>query len=165
MLSEHTSPAGAKADSPFHYSQKLMRCEVVNRYHESSVRFVELDAFKLWQYLISNKHGMKVGEPTLCLWVDGDEYARNANVFDRAGGVEAVNRIVVDLFDVEYGFSQTITRYARAGETDQVVSILRSHIPAGLCDTDACQITIIEGRVVAHLPHRASRKALMGLEG
>ncbi|MCB1802720.1 MAG: hypothetical protein KDI82_13600 [Gammaproteobacteria bacterium] len=165
MLSEHTSPAGAKTDSPFHLSQKLMRCEVVNRYHESSVRFVELDAFKLWQYLMSNKHGMKVGEPTLCLWVDADEYARNANVFDRAGGVEAVNRIVVDLFDAEYGFSQTITRYARAGETGQVTTILRSHIPDGLCDSDACQITVIEGRVVAHLPHRASRKALMGLEG
>lgn len=165
MPNEHIAQPPVQTDSPFHHSQKLMRCEVINRYNETSVRFIELDAFKLWQYLMSNKHGMKVGEPTLCLWVDGEEYADNANVFDRAGGVEAVNRIVVDLFDAEYGFSQTVTRYARAGETEQVVAILRSHIPTDICDSEDCQLTVIEGRVVAHLPQRASRKALLGLEG
>lgn len=153
------------ANSPFHESQKLMRCQVANRYQEASVRYIELNAYKLWEYLMTHKHGLKIGEPTLCLWVDSDAYERNANVFDRAGEVEAVNRIVVDLFDVEYGFSQTVTRYARAGETERVVEILRSHIPEQLRDSDACQIEVIDGRVVAHLPHRASRKALLGLEG
>ena len=153
------------AISPFHESQKLMRCQVANRYQEASVRYIELDAFKLWEYLMTHKHGLKVGEPTLCLWVDDNEYRRNANVFDRAGEVEAVNRIVVDLFDDEYGFSQTVTRYARAGESAQVVAILRSHIPEQLRDSDACQISVIEGRVVRHVPHNASRHMLTGLEG
>ena len=84
---------------------------------------------------------------------------------DRAGEVEAVNRIVVDLFDTEYGFSQTIVRYARSSESDRVVEILRSHIPADLCHSEACQIDVIEGRVVQHLPQRASRRMLTGLEG
>ena len=164
MLSEPT-PQPVHAGSPFHQSQKLMRCEVVNRYREGSVRFVELDAFKLWQYLMTHKHGLRIGETTLCQWIDAGEYAASANLFDRAGGVEAVDRIVVELFDAEYGFSQTIMRYARSGETEQVVAILRSHIPAELCDSDACQITVVEGRVVTHLPHRANRHALTGLEG
>ncbi|MDJ0740227.1 MAG: hypothetical protein QNJ91_10945 [Gammaproteobacteria bacterium] len=151
--------------SPFHHSQKLMRCQVANQYREASVRFVELDAFKLWEYLMTHKHGLKVGEPTLCLWVDAADYADNASVFDRAGEVEAVDRIVVDLFDAEYRFSQTITRYARAGESERVVEILRSHIPAKLCDSDACQIDVIEGRVVQHLPNHTSRRMLTGLEG
>lgn len=151
--------------SPFHENQKLMRCQVVNRYHEASVRFIELNAFKLWEYLMTHKHGLKVGEPTLCLWVDNGDYEHNANVFDRAGEVEPVNRIVVDLFDAEYGFSQTVTRYARASESDRVVEILSSHIPGDLCDSEACQIAVIEGKVVQHVPHNVSRVMLTGLEG
>ena len=151
--------------SPFLHSQKLMRCQVANRYQEGSVRFVELEAFKLWEYLMTTKHGMRIGEPTLCLWLNVDDYAEHAEVFERAGEVEPVNRIVVDLFDAEYGFSQTTTRYARAGESDRVIEILRSHIPTDLCNSDACQITVIEGRVVQHIPQRTSRRMLTGLEG
>ena len=151
--------------SPSLHSQKLMRFQVANRYQEGRVRFVELDSFKLWEYLMTTKHGMRIGEPTLCLWINMDDYAANAEVFDRAGKVESVNRIVVDLFDTEYGFSQTIVRYARSSESDRVVEILRSHIPADLCHSDACQIDVIEGRVVQHLPPRASRRMLTGLEG
>ena len=66
-------------------SQKLVRCDVVNRYNESSTRFVALDAFKLWEYLMSHKHGLRVGDPRLCLWVDDDAFRRSASVFERAG--------------------------------------------------------------------------------
>ena len=151
--------------SPFHESQKLVRCQVVNRYQETSVRFIEIGAFKLWEYLMTTKHGLKVGEPSLCLWIDDSEYEPNANVFDRAGDVEAVNRIVVELFDREYGFSQTTTRYARSSETDQVLSILRSHIPPELCDSESCTIDVVGGRVVQQLRPNAGRNVLMGLEG
>lgn len=152
-------------NSPFHDSQKLVRCEVLNRYQETSTRFVEIDAFKLWEYLMINKHGLKVGRPTPCLWIDGEEYQRSANVFERSGDVEPVNRIVVDLFDDEYGFSQTTVRYVREAETGQVVEILKSHIHARLCDTDACQIDIIPGQVVQQRRLNARRGVMMGLEG
>ena len=151
--------------SPFHESQKLVRCQVVNRYRESSVRFVEIGAFKLWEYLMTNKHGLKVGDPGLCLWIDDGEYQTNANVFDRAGTVEEVDRIVVELFDPEHGFSHTSTRYARHNETEQVLTILRSHIPPQLRDSDACTIDVIHGRVVQQFNPNAGRNILMGLEG
>jgi hypothetical protein len=151
--------------SPFLESQKLVRCEVANRHHEASIRFVEIDAFKLWEYLMTSKHGLKVGEPNLCLWIADREYKRNANVFDRAGEVEPVDRIVVDLFDREYGFSQTITRYARSAETDKVIEILRSHIPAGLCESDACNINVVNGHIVQQSHPKPGRGILMGLHG
>jgi len=153
------------ATTPFHESQKLIRCQVTNRYQETSTRFIEIGAFKLWEYMMTNKHGLKVGEPSLCLWVDDSEYENNANVFDRAGDVEQVNRIVVELFDQEYGFSQTTTRYARISETDQVLDILRSHIPPELCSSEACSIDVICGRVVQQWHPNARRNILMGLEG
>ena len=151
--------------SPFHESQKLVRCQVANRYQETSVRFVEISAFKLWEYLMTSKHGLRVSEPSLCLWIDDSEYEPNANVFDRAGEVEQVNRIVVELFDREYGFSQTSTRYARSSETDQVLGILRSHIPPDLCDSESCTIDVVSGRVVLQWHPNAKRNILLGLEG
>ena len=151
--------------SPFHESQKLVRCQVVNRYRESSLRFVEIGAFKLWEYLMTNKHGLKVGNPGLCLWIDDAEYEANANVFDRAGTVEEVDRIVVELFDPEHGFAHTNTRYVRRNETEQVLTILRSHIPPPLRDSNACTIDVIHGRVVQQFNPNASRNILMGLEG
>lgn len=151
--------------STFNASQKLVRCQVVNRYHEASVRFVEIGAFRLWEYLMTNKHGLSVSEPTLCLWVDENDYQRSAGVFDRAGEIEVVDCIAVDLFDPEYRFSQTISRYVRSAESEQVIEILRSHIPAELSAPDTCRIDVIGGRVVQRWHPSASRNILTGLEG
>jgi hypothetical protein len=151
--------------SPFIDSQKLLRCLVVNRYQETSVRFVEFDAFKLWKYLMQTKHGLKVTDPRLCLWMHEGEFGEHEAVFAHAGDIEQVNRIVVDLFDSKYGFSQTITRYARDNETPQVVEILRSHMPPELSASDACNIDVIPGRVVQQPNCQAERGMLMGLQG
>lgn len=151
--------------STFHPSQKLVRCQVVNRYQEASVRFVEIGAFRLWEYLMTNKHGLSVSEPTLCLWIDENDYQRSARVFDRAGEIEYVDCIAVDLFDPEYRFSQTIFRYVRTAESEQVIEILRSHIPRELSNPDTCRIDVISGRVVQRWHPSASRNILTGLEG
>ena len=151
--------------SPFQESQKLVRCQVLNRYHETSTRFVEIGAFRLWEYLMTNKHGLRITDPSLCLWIDDTEYQRSANLFDRAGDVEQVNRIVLDLFDSEYGFSQTVTRYARAAESDQVMQILRSHVAPELSGAETCHIEVVSGRVVRQRHPGASREMLLGLEG
>ena len=152
-------------DPTSHANRKLVRCQLVNPYQETSVRYIELDAFRLWEYLMSHKPGMRVGEPTLCLWIPAEEYRRNASVFDRAGGVEAVDRIVFELFDREYGFSQSISRFARSAETEQMVEILRSHVPSALRNSDACQVAVADGRAVQQWPRRANRNILIGLEG
>ena len=106
--------------SPFVDSRKLLRCLVINRYQRTSTRFVEFDAFKLWEYLMKTEHGRKVTDPRLCLWVHADEFGEHAAVFERADDVEQVNRIVVDLFDDAYGSSQTVTRDARDTGTPHV---------------------------------------------
>jgi hypothetical protein len=153
------------ASSPLHQTQKLMRCQVFNRYNEASTRFVELDAFRLWEYLMTNKHGQRIDEPVLCLWIDDADYQNNADVFDHAGQVEAVSKIVVDLYDAEYGFSQTIVRYARSHEADQVADILKSHIPEALQGSEDCVIEIVAGHAVSQVPLQTTRAMLTGLEG
>jgi len=150
--------------NPFDESQKLVRCDVINRYREASVRLVEIDAFKLWEYLMTHKHGLKISNPSLCLWVSSAEYQDNEAIFDHAGGVEPVDRILLDLFDAEYGFSQTSIRYSRSHETEQLVHILKSHVPEHLRDSDACSVEIISGMVVQQWANHGQRPMLMGLQ-
>ena len=149
--------------TPFDASQKLVRCDVVNRYREASVRLVEIDQFKMWEYLMTHKHGLQVTNPTLCLWVGQRTFDQNRTIFERSGETEEVDKILLELFDEEYGFSQTSVRYVRRAETDQIKRILLSHVPQHLRDSDACSIQVIHGTTVQHHNARSDRPMLTGL--
>lgn len=152
-------------NSQHHETHKLIRCHVTNKDGNESVRLVEIEAFKMWEYLMVNKHGLTVSDPMLCLWLSEGEYQSNASIFERSGTVESVSRIVVDIFDTEYGFSHNIERYAMAGETESVIGILRSHIPEHIDQKDACHIDVISGYIVQQWHHSQARPVIMGLEG
>ena len=77
--------------------------------------------------------------------------------------MEPVNRILVDLFDAEYGFSQTSTRYARSSETEQLVKILKSHVPEHLRNSEACNVEVVRGRVVQQWASNSNRPLILGL--
>ena len=149
--------------NPFRAIEKLIRCNVVNRYNEQSIRFIEFNNFKLWEYLMTNKHSIKIGNMSLCLWISDEEFKENESLYLRSGEVEPVNRVVLDLFNEEYGFSNAITRFVRDVETEQVIKILTSHIPADLVDTDACQVDIYPGYSIIQKAN-AEPSALHGLK-
>ena len=149
--------------NPFRAIEKLIRCNVVNRYNEQSIRFIEFNNFKLWEYLMTNKHGIKIGNMSLCLWISDEEFKENESLYLRSGEVEPVNRVVLDLFNEEYGFSNAITRFVRDVETEQVIKILTSHIPPEIVDTDACQVDIYPGYSIIQKAN-AERSAILGLK-
>jgi hypothetical protein len=150
--------------TPFDESQKLVRCDVINRYNEASTRLIEISAFKLWEYLMTHKHGLSVSNPSLCLWLSAVEYEENEAIFDHAGYVEPVDRILLDLFDAKYGFSHTSVRYARSSETEQLVKILRSHVPEELRNSEACSVDVVPGMVVQQWTSYIERPMIIGLE-
>lgn len=150
--------------NPFYESQKLVHCKVINQRDEESVRLVEIDAFKLWRYLMTHKHGLRVESPSLCLWISKTEYDANPDVFDHAGRCQSVDRILIELYDEDYGFAQTSTRYAPQQETPKLLEILKSHIPVGLRDSDDCSVDVIPGVVVQHMSLRVDRPMILGLE-
>ena len=47
----------------------LMRPEQNRLVLERNTYQNQIDAFKLWEYLMTTKHGLTVGEPGLCLWI------------------------------------------------------------------------------------------------
>jgi hypothetical protein len=107
-------------------SQKLVRCEVRRRGSQGpgSARFIPLEIFGLWEYLITNKHGFDVLSPRASLWLDMEdspEAAYSENQYDRVTEVSAF---------VYSGRDEMFTRacrYFRSDECDQLKSIFLSH--------------------------------------
>lgn len=59
----------------------LIRCVVENRDGISSIRFVEQAHYRLWQYMMANKHELMVRDAALCLWLTAREFTDHENLF------------------------------------------------------------------------------------
>jgi hypothetical protein len=61
-------------------SQKLVRCEVRRGESQSDpqLRYVPLEIFGLWEYLMHRRHGFEVGIPEASLWLDAEETPESA---------------------------------------------------------------------------------------
>ena len=74
-------------------SQKLVRCMVRPRKGgPESPRYIPLEIFGLWEYMMSTRHGFEVGEPTASLWLDMEdspEAAYSENQYERVVEVTA----------------------------------------------------------------------------
>ena len=159
-----TQESAVPMENPFHQRQKLIRSRVTNTTGEESQRYVELENFRLWEYLMSTKHGHAVNDLFLCLWVSEDEFQMDDNFFTRAGESAEVNHIVVELFDEEYGFTNTIKRFVTKEDTDQVVDILTAHIPKHLFNSRTCQIDVFNGFAIEQWKHTTRRPLILGIE-
>ena len=56
---------------------KLLKCWVRNRYrHESpvEVRYVPLEEYELWKYMMETRHKLAIVDCKTLLWIDGDEF-------------------------------------------------------------------------------------------
>ena len=75
-------------------SQKLVRCEVrrSGAEREGQVRYVPLEIYGLWEYMMVTKHGFDVAEPRASLWLDMEdspETAYGENQYERVTEVTA----------------------------------------------------------------------------
>jgi hypothetical protein len=107
-------------------SQKLVRCDIRRQGSSgaATARFIPLEIFGLWEYLITNKHGFEVMNPRASLWLDMEdspEAAYSESQYDRVTEVSAF---------VYSGRDEMFTRacrYFRSEECDQLKSIFLSH--------------------------------------
>lgn len=129
-------------------SQKLMRCYVSGADGIPTVRFIEFEVFKLWYYMMTNKHGLSVSELSLCLWVNEDEFKQKEKLYARSGEVETVHRIVVSIFDRKNGFSHMTCRYVLDYDVNKVRSILLSHMPKNFVNKDSFEVETFPGKVI-----------------
>jgi hypothetical protein len=114
----------------------LVRSEVINGDGVASVRFVEEDHYRLWQYMMANKHGLIVQNAAPCLWLPESEYAANATVFDKAGTCEPVTRLTFAVYDHASGLCNTMQRFVATAETDQVAELLLRRVSPDIRTSD-----------------------------
>ncbi len=114
----------------------LVRCEVVNRASAVSIRFVEQDHFRLWQYMMANKHDLIVRGAAPCLWLPDAEFAANVSVFDKAGTCEAVTRLTFAVYDHLSGLCNTMQRFVPLAETDELSELLLRRVSPDIRTSD-----------------------------
>ena len=114
----------------------LVRCEVTNRDAVSSVRFVEQDHYRLWQYMMANKHDLIVRNAAPCLWLTDTEYLGHPALFDLAGPCEPVSCLRFAVFDQTTGLCNTLQRFVPTNESEQLRDLLLRRVPPDLRASD-----------------------------
>jgi hypothetical protein len=128
--------------------QLLVRCEVTNRDGDPSVRFVEHNVFRLWQYMMANKHGLVVHGLSVSLWLPEQEWDLQGEIFQRAGTVESVHRISFAIYERATGLCNTMQRYVPAADSDKVKELLVQRIPPEVRAEGDVAMEIEAGRAV-----------------
>ncbi len=133
------------------HRQVLIRCEVTNREGDPSVRYVEHNVFRLWQYMMANKHGLVTYGLAVSLWLPEHEWQAQGELFRHAGRVEFVHRINFAIYDRDSGLCNTMQRYVPADDVDKVHSLLLQRISPELREDGDFAMDIDHGRAIVRV--------------
>ena len=95
------------------HRQLLMRCQVTNQHALTSERFVDHAEFDMWRYLVEQKHGLAVTDPSPCVWVPNNECRRHDKLFSHAAFQAAVVKLSCETYVAQTGIIQRTVRFAR----------------------------------------------------
>lgn len=147
----------------FRQSQKLIRCVARSSKCDGRLRLVEMESFKLWEFLMTTKHGMKIEDPAPCLWVHSDEYDQKEAIYSHAANIERVNRIVVSIFDEYYNFSHIVNRFAYEDDTEPLIRVLSDHMKGRIDNGDKVDLFVVKGYCVERWHHAKKPPLVIGL--
>ena len=110
-------------------SLKLVRCDVMRGAGSTtlSTRYVPLEIFGLWEYLMSERHGFRVSEPRASLWLDMEdtpEAAYGASEYDR------VTEVTVFVYSDRDDMFTRVCRYFPSGDLETLKPIFLAHYAA-----------------------------------
>ncbi|MFK7915167.1 MAG: hypothetical protein AB8B93_14735 [Pseudomonadales bacterium] len=134
--------------APIPHRFLLVRCEVENSSGESSLRYVEHNQFRLWQYLMVNRHNIMVHKAGMALWLPQGEWQERAELFDRAGASEVVMRLHLEIFDPQTGLCDVVQRFVPEADLDLVSAKLEAMLPATELEHEQCIKTVETGQSV-----------------
>lgn len=138
--------------NPSEHRYFLVRCEMRNRQEESSVRYVEHQNFRLWQYLMANKHHLQVDRASLCLWLAESEWNQQPGYFKAAGNNEAVSLLRFELFDAANAINDRIQRFAAKTVAQQLQARLLQRVPKDVQGLPDFSATITDGWAIVQQP-------------
>ncbi len=142
-------------------SQKLIRCVVESKKNIESLRFIELEHYKLWTYMMLHKHGLRIKESSLWLWVKDSDLEDRKEHYSHFPVVEKVNKIELFVFDEIYGFTQTTHRFVSLSETNLLEKVLISHISPEIADSGNYDMKTYAG--TCFQSGKTTKKMVLGL--
>ena len=107
-------------------SQKLVRCQVRR---EDSVaagtsRYIPLEIFGLWEYMMKSRHGFEILNPSASLWLDMEDSPESAysdNQFER------VTEVTAFVYSGRDDMFTRCCRYFPSTDLDSLKPIFLSH--------------------------------------
>jgi len=123
-------------------SHKLVRCEIrrADAVGESTVRYVPLEIFGLWEFLMRTKHRFEITRSVASLWIDVDETPEAAygeNQYERVTEVELLR------YSDRDGMFSRVSRYFPTSEYPALKGLLLRHYE-GVSDASAPQLQVKE---------------------
>ncbi len=125
--------------------QKLLFCKVVSKDFGQSKRFVELENFQLWAYMMFHKHGLRIQDISLWLWVCENKLQEYQELYEQMPDILQVSKIGVFLSDELNGFSHVIYRYSEEDQVSAMKKILMSHVSPELISSGNCELVVEQG--------------------
>ncbi len=106
-------------------SQKLVRCEIRPRKGSAATsRYIPLEIFGLWEYLMTSKHNFEVSAPSASVWLDMEdspETAYHDHQFER------VTEVTAFVYSARDDMFTRACRYFRSDECERLKPIFLSH--------------------------------------
>lgn len=159
MAEESRVPA---SESDF---QKLIRCRMVNREGETSIRYVTLEYFLLWEYMMQTRHGFRFEEYSLCMWVSEEKFEQQPELYSHSGELEAVSRFNIEIYDENYHYTYNVSRFVREDEAEAFNNIVLTHIPEEVRDSERFEMTVMPGYCIVKENAPDRERFVLGLYG
>jgi hypothetical protein len=107
-------------------SQKLVRCEIRRRGsgEAASPRYIPLEIYGLWEYLMSSKHAFEVLTPRASLWLDMED---SPDAAYSEGQYERVTEVTVFVYSERDDMFTRVCRYFPSADCETVKKIFLSH--------------------------------------
>ncbi len=123
-------------------SQKLVRCEIrrPDSTGEATVRYVPLEIFGLWEFLMRTKHRFEVTRSVASLWIDVDEAPETAygeNQYERVTEVDLLR------YSERDGMFSRVSRFFPTPDYPMLKELLLRHYES-VSEPNAPQLQIKE---------------------
>ena len=106
-------------------SLKMVRCQVQpGSETTATLRYIPLDVFDLWSYLMTRRHGFRLLDRQTSIWMDVED---PAEVNQRNSQLERVDEVCLHVFSEKDSMFRRICRYFPVGERDRLTRILLRH--------------------------------------
>lgn len=106
-------------------SQRVVRCEV-ERDETSTVRYVPMEIFGLWEHLMSSRHGFTVLSHQASLWIDAEE---SPDIRSNESSYDEVTEVTLFVYSDTDGMFSRVVRYFPQENYTKLRDIFLSHYP------------------------------------